>query len=71
MFYHENEMDRYVLLFCVCRLLGCNKNMPLSGKVTFTDDNSLVPCGMIHFDNGQQVDRGNIQPSTHYRKVNN
>lgn len=54
------------LFFCVCCLIGCNKNMPLSGKVTFADDNTPVPCGMIYFDNGQQVGRGNIQPDGNY-----
>ncbi|MDO5554009.1 MAG: hypothetical protein Q4G68_09610 [Planctomycetia bacterium] len=49
-----------------CCLFGCSKNVPLSGKITFSDDNAPVTCGMVYFDNGQMTGRADIQPDGSY-----
>lgn len=55
-----------VTVISFCCLFGCSKNVPLSGKITFSDDGAPVPCGMVYFDNGQQIGRADILPDGSY-----
>lgn len=58
----------FVLLFLSSLLLaGCGSgNVPISGTVTFSDDDSPVSAGTVVFDNGTIQARGTIQPNGHY-----
>jgi len=42
-------------------LTGCNKHVPLKGKVTFADDGSPVGAGVVIFDDGAVRASGPIQ----------
>ena len=56
-----------LLLLCVCLLSGCGKGLvPLKGKVTFSDDGSPVPAGVILFDDGTNAAHGSIQKDGTY-----
>ena len=47
-------------------LNGCGRNVALSGRVTFSDDGSPVPCGTVIFDNGKDMGKGAIQEDGSY-----
>lgn len=52
---HHTILLFFILLFCA----GCNGNVRLSGKVTFSDDGSPVyPCTVV-FTQGNFVAQGN------------
>ena len=52
-------------IFCIAVFLvftiGCGGNVPLSGKVTFSDDGSPLPQGTIAFLKDGKVARGHIK----------
>ena len=53
-------------LLCILILSGCgNKNQSLSGKVTFSDDDSPVPAGAIYFTDGTHLSQGSITDGTY------
>jgi hypothetical protein len=56
------------LLFAisVTFISGCGGYQPLSGKVTFADDDSPLTTGMIVFDDGVHVARAAIQSDGTY-----
>ena len=41
--------------------IGCSKNLQVKGKVTYSDDGSPLELGMILFENGPMVSRGDIK----------
>ena len=52
-------------LFLLCVLLGfagCNSNVAMSGKVTFSDDGSPLTVGTVIFKKGNLISKGNLQP---------
>lgn len=55
-----------VLIFAVVFVMGCSKNQPLSGRVTYVDDGSPVINGVITFTDGKNEARGNIDPDGHF-----
>gem|GEM_PF-572610 len=64
-------MQRIVNLFCAFVLLtfltGCGSgHVPLSGKVTFSDDGSLLTVGTVGFLKDGHLARGTIQPNGTY-----
>ena len=63
-----------IRLTCLAVLLiltafsGCgNGNVPLSGTVTFTDDNAPVEVGTIVFTDGKQQARGELGPGGKFK----
>ena len=59
-------------LFMLCLLvflvaIGCSGNKRLSGKVTFSDDGSPVPNGMVIFSRDNFISRGEIQSDGTYK----
>lgn len=58
--YHTRYFAVFFLLaFAVC---GCGENVPLKGKVVFSDDGSPLTCGTVIFVSDNFQSRGNIQP---------
>ena len=53
-----------VLLFLV--LAGCGKNIRLYGTVTFSDDDTPLPMGVVCFEQGNYSARGIIKPDGSY-----
>lgn len=49
-------------LFFLVLCIGCGKNVPLRGKVVFSDDGSPITKGAICFTDGQNLSRGTIRP---------
>ena len=47
-------------LLVVIQLIGCSGQVPLSGRVVFSDDDSPVPTGTICFTDGITASRGTI-----------
>jgi hypothetical protein len=55
-------MKHFTFIIALCIFAaGCGKNVPLSGKVTFSDDGSPVPSGLVILDDGQHAARAPIQ----------
>jgi hypothetical protein len=54
-------------LVAVLGTFGCSRNVPLSGTVTFSDDGSPAPRGMVVFSTPTFVAQGPIQPDGTYR----
>jgi hypothetical protein len=60
-------MQRIFSIFCAFALVailavGCNNNVPLKGKVTFTDNGEPLTQGTVAFLKDGIVSRGTIQP---------
>jgi flagellar hook assembly protein FlgD len=60
-------MQRIFSIVCVVALVailatGCNSNVPLKGKVTFTDNDEPLTQGTVAFLKDGTVSRGTIQP---------
>jgi len=49
-----------------CSCIGCNRNVGLSGKVTFSDDGSPLPLGTVGFQKDGKVARGIIKEDGTY-----
>ena len=47
-----------MMLFCG---IGCNQNMQITGKVTFSDDGTPLDVGMILFENGAMASRSSVK----------
>ena len=47
-------------------VFGCSDRQSLSGKVTFSDDGSPVPAGVVYFNTPTSVSRGAIKPDGTY-----
>ena len=64
---HRTYLGLFSLLLFV--VLGCNSGkVGLTGKVTFSDDDSPVPTGIICFEgSGGKMGRAEIQPDGTYR----
>ena len=65
--FHRVYLGLFLLLFVV--LPGCHSGkVALSGKVTFSDDDSPVPVGTICFERSDgKMGRAEIQPDGTYR----
>lgn len=48
------------LLFLICAFSGCSNNVRINGNVTF-DDGTPAPTGIVCFDSGSYIARGNIK----------
>lgn len=62
-------MKNQLLLFVLGLILvvsGCNKNVPMSGTVTFSDDGSPVPVGTVCFETDSFYARGELDQNGHY-----
>ncbi|MGL4595475.1 MAG: hypothetical protein ACRCUY_12185 [Thermoguttaceae bacterium] len=55
----------FTLIFCC--IIGCAKNLPMGGKVTFDDDQSPLTAGMVFFATDTFQARGLIQPDGTYQ----
>ena len=57
-------MNRIFLAFSLLILLlaGCNSNVPLRGKVVFSDDGSPVPIGTVMMSTGTYLARADLKP---------
>lgn len=57
-----------LVIFFVCiGIAGCgNGQVPLRGKITFSDDGSPLTTGYIYFDNGKELSRGKINADGTY-----
>jgi len=60
-------MQRIFSIFCAFALVailatGCSNNVPLKGKVTFTDNDEPLTQGTVAFLKDGIVSRGTIQP---------
>lgn len=51
---------------CLLLILGCTRNISLSGQVTYSDDGSPVTNGVICFEGKTRVARGEIQADGSY-----
>ena len=62
---------KYVVPFCLLIVLplciGCNGNIPVKGKVTFSDDQSPLTDGMVCFETDAFQARGQLQKDGTYR----
>jgi hypothetical protein len=56
----------FYLLFVLVMFVGCGKNVPLSGQVTFSDNGEPLVTGTVVFVNGANQARGDIQPNGSY-----
>ncbi|MDR2644300.1 MAG: hypothetical protein LBC74_16080 [Planctomycetaceae bacterium] len=52
-----------ILFSMFCVFAGCSRNFPISGNVTFYDDGSPLPAGMVIFDDGVKQARSEIKPN--------
>ena len=62
----KNMRSLTLLLLYALLLTGCSGNTPISGTVTFSDDGSPVPVGLVTFDDGKFVARGAIGADGRY-----
>lgn len=53
------------LLILAC-IVGCGKNVPLGGKVTFSDDQTPLTKGIVCFQNGGFTARGPLKEDGTY-----
>lgn len=52
----------FILLgMMLCCGIGCSENLQVKGTVTFSDDGTPLDIGMILFESGAMVSRGNIK----------
>lgn len=57
------KTNQYVVLFaisCLLTVVGCSGFVPLSGKVTYSDNGEPVPCGMVMLESAKFMSRGTI-----------
>ncbi len=62
-------MRKINVLLSVALLLlvfGCSNKVPLGGKVTFSDDGSAVPKGVVCFVSSNLMAQGKINPDGSY-----
>ncbi|MCL2004743.1 MAG: carboxypeptidase-like regulatory domain-containing protein [Planctomycetaceae bacterium] len=57
----------FPLLFALLIAAGCSGKVPLTGTVTFSDDGSPLPQGVIYFQSDTLVAQGGIQPDGTFR----
>ncbi len=55
------------LFFGLLLACGCSGNVPLSGKVTFSDDGSPLTTGMVFFESDTAQARGQLDADGNYR----
>jgi hypothetical protein len=56
-----------MIVFVVALFSGCNQNVGLTGKVTFSDDNSPLTVGEVCFVNDKFLARGVLQKDGTYK----
>ena len=69
-FFRDNmKSSVFVTVLCVMVFLasGCGQNVPVRGKVTFSDNQEPVTVGMVFFENDQMQARGKINEDGTYR----
>lgn len=54
------------LLLGLLTLTGCGDKVHVTGKVTFSDDGSPLPVGMILFETDHYLARGKLKPDGTY-----
>lgn len=55
------------LLVLTCMMLsGCSDNVPLKGRVTFSDDGSPLTTGMVYLDTPTYQARGELDKNGYY-----
>jgi hypothetical protein len=62
----RNLFTRIFPLLCILFVTGCNDNIKVSGKVTFSDG-SVLDSGNVVFENEQHSFRGKIQKDGTFR----
>jgi len=63
-------LERLIGIAVILALLsccGCSNKVPLTGKVTFSDDNSPLTQGIVCFSTGQFVARGPLSKDGSYQ----
>ncbi|MDR2171484.1 MAG: carboxypeptidase-like regulatory domain-containing protein [Planctomycetaceae bacterium] len=58
----KRVFQNYVLFLILIVVVGCSKNLPISGTVTFSDDGSPLSAGAVIFDDGVKQARAAIKP---------
>jgi hypothetical protein len=53
-------LRNFALITIVLSIIGCNQNVPLSGRITFADNGEPLTEGMIAFVSGTNQARGEI-----------
>ena len=63
-------VKKFAYLSCVvlglCLLCGCSDKVPLSGKVTFSDDGSPLTVGTVCFETDNFIAYGRVKPDGTY-----
>ena len=50
----------FLLITTITIFVGCSNNVPLRGKVTFSDDGMPLPSGLVRFENETIISKGMI-----------
>ncbi|MCL2623227.1 MAG: hypothetical protein FWD31_06110 [Planctomycetaceae bacterium] len=56
----------FILTVLMFMAVGCGDNVPMRGKVTFSDDNSPLTAGMVSFTSDTLLARGHLKPNGTY-----
>ena len=56
----------FLFVVCLVPFSACSKQVPMSGKVTFSDDQSPLTCGTVFFETDTFQARGEIKPDGTY-----
>ncbi|MDR1485334.1 MAG: carboxypeptidase-like regulatory domain-containing protein [Planctomycetaceae bacterium] len=56
-----------VSLLCICICVSGCGNVPIGGRVTFSDNGEPLPTGTVCFVNGNQQGNGKIDASGYYK----
>ena len=70
---HENIMNKhflhnfFALVFLFVLLVGCSKNVPMGGKVTFSDNGEPLTTGTVVFVSGSQQAKGYLNERGEYK----
>ncbi len=58
----NNVLICFIISWVLLAFVGCGRNCPVRGKVTFSDNGSPLTQGTIVFDNGKENGRAEINP---------
>ena len=56
----------FTLTVLILIAVGCGDKIPMRGKVTFSDDQSPLPVGMVTFTSDTVLARGQLKPDGTY-----
>lgn len=67
MMFCDNIVRTLLLATALLLICGCSGKVPLTGKVTFADDDSPLTTGMVCFAQGSFLARGNLNSDGTYQ----